>query len=80
MTLSTSSLKQIPSSITITLGSYAGELATVDHIIPRSVCPELDNRLYNLEFMPDTLNNRKSDKIGGRPGLLSQTGLDRVLP
>ena len=75
---------------TITKGPYAGELATVDHIIPRSVCPELDNRLYNLEFLPDTLNKRKSDKIGDRQrqlaskwhkaGLLSQTGMDRVLP
>jgi hypothetical protein len=73
---------------TITRGPYAGELATVDHIIPRSVCPELDNRLYNLEFMPDTLNKRKSDKIGDRQrqlakkwhntSLLSQSGLDRI--
>jgi hypothetical protein len=74
---------------TITKGPYAGELATVDHIIPRSVCPELDNRIYNLEFMPDTLNKRKSDKIGDRQrqlarkwyeaGLLSKRGLSRVM-
>ena len=74
---------------TITKGPYAGELATVDHIIPRSVCPELDNRLYNLEFLPDTLNKRKSDKIGDRQrqlaskwhkaGLLSKSGWDRVM-
>jgi hypothetical protein len=48
---------------TISKGPYAGELATVDHIIPRSVCPELDNKLFNLEFMPDSINRRKSDKI-----------------
>ena len=51
---------------TITRGPYAGELAHVDHIVPRSVVPELDNALFNLEFMPDTLNRRKSDKIGDR--------------
>jgi hypothetical protein len=27
---------------TITKGPYAGEIVTADHIIPRSVCPELD--------------------------------------
>jgi hypothetical protein len=41
---------------TIRKGPYAGEIVTGDHIIPRSVCPELDNKLYNLEFMPLTLN------------------------
>ena len=51
---------------TITLGPYKGELATVDHIIPRSVAPELDNRLFNLEFMPATLNGRKADKVTER--------------
>ena len=75
---------------TITKGRYVGELATVDHIIPRSVCPELDNRLYNLEFMPDTLNKRKSDKVGDRQkqlaekwrrsGLLSEDSYRRVTP
>ena len=73
----------------ITRGPYAGELATVDHIIPRSVCLELDNRIYNLEFMPDTLNNSKGAKIGQRQvqearkwhglGLLSDEGLRAVL-
>lgn len=73
---------------TITLGPYAGELAHVDHILPRSVVPELDNRLFNLEFMPDTLNWDKSDKIGERQrqlavawhtaGLLSDAGLRQV--
>jgi hypothetical protein len=73
---------------TITVGRYAGELATADHIVPRSVVPELDNRLFNLEFMPDTLNRRKSDKIGDRQrslarqwhavGLLSDEGVRAV--
>ena len=74
---------------TITRGPYAGELATVNHIIPRSVCPELDNRLYNLEFLPDTLNKRKSTKIGDlqrqlarkwhEAGLLSESAYARVV-
>jgi hypothetical protein len=33
---------------TITKGPYAGEIVTGDHIIPRSVCPELDNALTTL--------------------------------
>ncbi|MDB4328271.1 hypothetical protein N9978_03020 [Akkermansiaceae bacterium] len=74
---------------TITKGPYAGEIVTGDHIIPRSVCPELDNKLYNLEMMPLTLNQRKSAKIGtrqidlakrwNRDGLLSDGGLEAVL-
>jgi hypothetical protein len=42
---------------------YAGEIVTGDHIIPRSVTPELDNTLFNLDMMPLTLN-RKRHKIG----------------
>ncbi|MDA7867627.1 hypothetical protein N9A62_01390 [Akkermansiaceae bacterium] len=74
---------------TITKGPYAGEIVTGDHIIPRSVCPELDNALYNLEMMPLTLNQKKSAKIGQRQidlakrwnkdGLLSDAGLGAVL-
>ena len=74
---------------TITKGPYAGEIVTGDHIIPRSVCPELDNKLYNLEMMPLTLNQKKSAKIGQRQidlakrwnkdGLLSDEGLEAVL-
>ena len=70
---------------TITKGPYAGEIVTGDHIIPRSVTPELDNTLFNLEFMPLTLNQRKSAKVGQRQidlarrwhklGILSKKGL-----
>ena len=73
---------------TITKGPYAGEIVTADHIIPRSVCAELDNKLYNLEFMPLTLNQRKSNKVTSRQvalakewnekGLLSDGGLKAV--
>ena len=74
---------------TITTGPYTGELATADHIIPRSICPELDNAIFNLEFLPDTLNKEKSAKVGERQlslarrwrdsGLLSEEGMESVL-
>ena len=74
---------------TITKGPYKGEIVTGDHIIPRSVTPELDNTLFNLEMMPLTLNQRKSAKVGQRQldlarrwhkaGLLSKAGLDAVV-
>ena len=74
---------------TITRGPYAGEIVTGDHIIPRSVTPELDNTLFNLETMPLTLSQKKSAKIGQRQldlakkwhqaGLLSDEGLKAVL-
>ena len=73
----------------ITKGPYAGDIATVDHIIPRSVVPELDEKIYNLEFMPAKVNGRKSDKIGDRQrqlalkwhklGLLSDAGFQAVV-
>lgn len=74
---------------TITLGDYTGEIATADHAIPRSVCEELDECLFNLEFVPLTINQRKGSKIGQRQidlarrwpgdGLLSAEGLEAVL-
>ena len=73
---------------TITRGPYAGDIASVDHIIPRSVAPELDEKLFNLEFMPSKMNNRKGDTIGqrqqalaenwARDGLLSEAGATTV--
>ena len=73
---------------TVTLGPYAGDIASVDHIIPRSVCEELDERLYNLEFMPSRMNSSKGNKVTARQvqlgrkwnkiGLLSNEGLAAV--
>ncbi len=69
-------------------GPYSGEKAAVDHIIPRSICPELDNSIFNLEFLPETLNRRKSNRVTQRQvtlaerwyqqGILSRTGLEQV--
>ena len=70
-------------------GPYTGDKLSVDHIIPRAVCVELDTTLANLELMPMRMNSSKSDSIGERQvdmakkfyaaGLLSKSGLDAVL-
>lgn len=70
-------------------GPYAGEVLSVDHIIPRSIAPELDNVIANLELMPLSLNQRKGNKVASRQvslarklnaqGILSDAGLRRVL-
>lgn len=73
---------------TITLGPYAGDIASVDHILPFSVVPELDTCLFNLEFMPSRLNENKGAKVGRRQldlarkwheaGLLSKDGFQAI--
>ncbi len=73
---------------TVRRGPYAGDKATVDHIVPRAVVPELDNVIANLELMPLRMNEGKRDKIGARQldlarkfhkaGLLSEAGLKAV--
>jgi hypothetical protein len=73
----------------IRTGPYTGDKLSVDHIIPRSVCIELDTTLANLELMPLAMNREKSASIGERQvdmakkfhaaGLLSQAGLHAVL-
>jgi hypothetical protein len=73
---------------TVRKGPYAGEIASVDHIIPRAVAPELDNVIANLELLPLKVNESKNDKIGDRQkhlakkfhaaGLLSDAGLKAV--
>lgn len=47
-------------------GPDAGEILSIDHIIPRAIAPELDNVLANLEFMPPSANQSKGDAIGQR--------------
>ena len=74
---------------TVRRGPYAGEVLSVDHIIPRAVAPELDNVIANLELMPLSVNQKKNDKIGDRQislakafhdaGLLSDAGFQRVI-
>ena len=76
-------------SATVRKGPYAGEVLSVDHIIPRAVAPELDNVIANLELMPLSVNQRKNSNIGDRQrsmarafhlsGLLSEEGFQRVM-
>ena len=73
---------------TVRNGPYAGDIVSVDHIIPRAVIPELDNVIANLEFMPLKMNQSKNDKVGARQldlarklrdaDLLGDAGLQRV--
>jgi len=73
---------------TIHKGPYRGDQLSVDHIIPRAVCPELDNVIANLELMPLRMNESKNAKVGERQlslakkfraaGLLTPDGLQQV--
>jgi hypothetical protein len=73
---------------TVRRGPYAGDKLSVDHIIPRAVCSELDNVIANLELMPLRMNESKNDKIGARQldlakklhsaGLLSAQGKQKI--
>jgi hypothetical protein len=73
---------------TVHRGPYRGEKLSVDHIIPRTVVPELDNVIANLELMPLRMNEGKNARIGARQvdlarklrkaGLLSAEGLKAV--
>lgn len=51
---------------TVRRGPYAGDILSVDHIIPRSIAPDLDNCIANLELMPLRTNQKKGDTIGPR--------------
>jgi hypothetical protein len=57
-------------SPTITLGPYAGDPLSVDHIIPFSVAPSLDKVIANLELMPLKMNLRKNDRMTSANTLL----------
>jgi hypothetical protein len=53
-------------------GPYTGQVISVDHIIPRSVAPELDNVIANLELMPLSINQKKGDKVTQRQADLAR--------
>jgi hypothetical protein len=59
-------------SATITKGQYSGQEAEADHLIPRAVCPELQNQIMNLELLPASLNRAKSDKVTERARLFAK--------
>ena len=66
-------------SATITKGQYAGQEAEADHVIPRAVCPELQNQVMNLELLPAPLNRAKSDKVTDRARVFAKELFDAKL-
>jgi hypothetical protein len=40
--------------------------AEAGHVIPRAVCPELQNQVMNLQLLPTSLKRAKSDKVTER--------------
>ena len=66
-------------SATITKGQYAGQEAEADHVIPRAVCPELQNQVMNLELLPASLNRAKSDKVTERAKVFAKELYDGEL-
>jgi len=73
---------------TITIGEYSGQKAEADDVIPKALCPELQNQVMNLELLPASLKRAKSDKVTDRAKvfakelyeakLLSEEGWKRV--
>ncbi len=53
-------------SATITKGEYSGQKAEADCVIPKAVCPELQNQVMNLELIPASLKQGKNDKVTER--------------
>jgi len=51
---------------TITKGEYSGQKAEAEDVIPRALCPELQNQVMNLELLPASLKKAKSDKVTDR--------------
>ncbi len=47
----------------VTQGQYQGEKIEIDHLIPYSKAPELENSMANLTWLPRTLNRSKSAKV-----------------
>jgi hypothetical protein len=76
-------------SATVQKGPCRGQELSVDHIIPKTVAPELGNVIANPELLPLRLNESKNAKISDRQrdmakkfcqaGLLSRKGLEAVL-
>ena len=48
---------------TIRRGPCKGDELSVDHIIPRAVCPELDHAIAHLELMPLHMNESRNAKV-----------------
>ena len=66
-------------SATITKGQYAGQEAEAGLVIPKAVCPELQNQVMNLELLPASLNQAKSDKVTDRVKVFAKELYDAKL-
>jgi len=66
-------------SATITKGQYAGQEAEAGLVIPKAVCPELQNQVMNLELLPASLNQAKSDKASDRAKVFAKELYDAKL-
>lgn len=64
----------------ITKGEHAGDSIALDHILPRSIVPELAARFYNLEAIPSKVNLQKSAKIRKRELQLARRWQREGLP
>jgi len=59
-------------SATITKGQYAGQEAEAGLVIPKAVCPKLQNQVMNLELLPASLNRAKSEKVTDRAKIFAK--------
>jgi len=59
-------------SATITKGQYAGQEAEAGLVIPKAVCPELQNQVMNLELLPASLNRARSEKVTDRAKIFAK--------
>lgn len=66
-------------SAMITKGQYAGQEAKAGLVIPKAVCPELQNQVMNLELLPASLNRAKSDKVTERAKVFAKELYDAKL-
>ena len=66
-------------SATITKGQYAGQEAEAGLVIPKAVCPKLQNQVMNLELLPASINRAKSDKVTDRAKIFAKELYDSKL-
>ena len=66
-------------SATITKGQYAGQEAEADLVIPRAVCPELQNQVMNLELLPASLIRSQNIKVTERAKVFAKELYDAKL-
>ena len=66
-------------SAAITKGQYAGQEAEAGLVIPKAVCPELQNQVMNLELLPASLNRAKSEKVTDRARVFAKELYDAKL-